>query len=413
MGKLRKNALTLLVLTLTTVSLMAQPAVKEVQQQLKEAGFEEIRLDAVRMLSGDSIVTCTIERGLETSPGKDFRKALDLLSNYYPSTTTIRLVMLEQGQASYFLESTGTVAPAANADDQSKIGGLRSIELRYADQADLKQIDWQKPLRPVRSGVTLTVFPQLRLQNTYYEKIYEVQFNLAPAVEYSPWCGMLLTGQLIVPLYNDLNYAGDYIRPGFLTARQQLILPHLNRISLTVGNFNQNRYGADLKWYKFFQDSPWSLRAQVGYTGNSNVKNWYWDHSSVKDLSWNVRASYYLSRFNLRADVQGGQYFAGDYGARVDLTRHFGQVSVGFYASYAGDDANGGFHLAIPIDPTRHGHRHRVRVMVAPYFDQEYTLEGALTTARYYETSPRENRSDVDLYPQYINYLIYKQKTPK
>ena len=411
MGNLKRKLLHTLAAMLAVCGVMAQPAAKEVQQQLGEAGFEEVRLDAVRMLSGDSIVTCTIERGLETSPGKDFRKALELLSGYYPSTTTIRLVMLEQGQATYVLESVGAAAPAVNADDQSEVGGLRSFELRYADPADLKRIDWQKPLRPVNSGVTLTVFPQLRLQNTYYEKIYEVQFNLAPAVEYSPWRGMLLTGQMIFPLYNDLDYAGDYIRPGFLTARQQIILPRLNRISLTVGNFNQNRYGADLKWYKFFQNSPWSLRAQVGYTGHSNVKNWYWDHSSVKDLSWNVRASYYLSQFNLRADVQAGQYFAGDYGARVDLTRHFGQVSVGFYASYAGGDANGGFHLAIPIDPFRHGHQHRVRVMTAPYFDQEYTLEGALTTARYYETSPRENRSDVDLYPQYIDYLIHKSKT--
>ncbi|RKD91989.1 YjbH domain-containing protein [Mangrovibacterium diazotrophicum] len=411
MGNLTRRFLHTLAATLVVGTAVAQQAAKEVQQQLRETGFEEIRLEAVRMLEGDSIVTCTVERGLETSPGKDFRKALDLLSSHYPATTTIRIVMLEQGQATYVLESAGSAVSVQNSDEQTDGSSQRAFELNYADGTYFKRIEWQKPLRSVHSGVTFTIFPQLRLQNTYYDKIYEVQFNLAPALEYSPWRGMLLTGQMLFPLYNDLDYAGDYIRPGFLTARQQFNLPHLNRIALTVGNFNQSRYGADLKWYKFFQNSPWSVRAQIGLTGHSNVKNWYWDHSSVEDLSWNVRASYYLSRYNLRADVQAGRYFAGDYGTRVDLTRHFGQVSVGFYASYAGGDANGGFHVAIPIDPFRHRHQHAVRVMVAPYFDQEYTLEGALTTARYYETSPRENRSEMDLYPQYIDYLINKSKT--
>ena len=77
--------------------------------------------------------------------------------------------------------------------------------------------------------IDFVVYPQLALQNTSLNQIYETQFNLAPAMEMDLWSGMQFTGQVIFPIINDLGPQGDQIRPGFVNLAQNF------RIGKTVG----------------------------------------------------------------------------------------------------------------------------------------------------------------------------------
>ena len=51
--------------------------------------------------------------------------------------------------------------------------------------------------------VDVVIYPELSLKNLVITQIYQVLFNLAPAIEVSFWKGMRLTAQLEVPIYND------------------------------------------------------------------------------------------------------------------------------------------------------------------------------------------------------------------
>ena len=51
--------------------------------------------------------------------------------------------------------------------------------------------------------VDVVVYPEVSLKNLIITQIYQVLFNLSPAVEVSFWKGMKLTAQVVVPVYND------------------------------------------------------------------------------------------------------------------------------------------------------------------------------------------------------------------
>ena len=51
--------------------------------------------------------------------------------------------------------------------------------------------------------VDVVVYPEVSLKNLVITQVYQVLFNLSPAVEVSFWKGMKLTAQVIFPVYND------------------------------------------------------------------------------------------------------------------------------------------------------------------------------------------------------------------
>jgi hypothetical protein len=84
---------------------------------------------------------------------------------------------------------------------------------------------------------------------------------------------MKLIAQMVFPVYNDGygNRLGK-IHPGFLTLQQTVRLPYNIWGTLTVGAFNGDRYGGDLKLFHPFKNEHFSIEARLGVTGT-----YYWD----------------------------------------------------------------------------------------------------------------------------------------
>lgn len=379
----------------------AQPPEKIALERLKAEGFEEIRI-----LHEGTDVICTIEKGLYRTPAEDFRHTLFVLKSIFPDSSRFRILLLEQGQPVYQLSvaAQGIKNQAQDelkTDDQTLKG-----EITYFDENIYQRIKKETIHRPVHTGLTLTIYAQHSLRNNKFSQIYEKQFNLAPVLQYSGWKGMLLTGQIIFPLFNELGRIDDFIRPGFVTFSQNFSLPRLNSLRFTAGNFNKNSYGLDLRWKKHFQNSRWNLGANMGLTGRSYVYDRYWNHSALSRFSWHVKAGYYLPFYHVRADIQAGQFLANDLGFRGDVYRHFGEVTIGVYAGQAAGINWGGFHFAIPLDPIKRKHNHRLRIVLPATFDNEYNGSAEMVYGRYYEIRPDENRSAQDLHPKFINNIF-------
>ncbi len=386
----------------STHGVKAQTREQQGRELLKNAGFESIRL-----FTEGPVVYATIERGLHRSAAKDLRAALLQISSLYPDSCQYRLLLLEQGHPVYELQArkrNGETTPGTNQQPEAfPFEGT----VDYYVPEHWEKLKEQPVTRKVSSGVSLTLYPQIALRNIHVDQFYEEQYNLAPMLQYSAWRGMQLSAQLIVPLYNEWGYQDDFVRPGFVTFSQQIWLAALNELRFTAGNFNNNSYGLDLRWKKHFRQSRWKLGANAGLTGSSYFYDNYWKHSALSRFTASVSTGYYIPKYDLQADVQLGRFLAGDHGVRTDIYRYFGEVTIGVYAGYT-EKPYGGFHFAIPVDPFKRRHASRFRVVLPATYDNEYNASSEVVYGRYYEIRPDENRSIIDLHPQYLNKIVYK-----
>jgi len=342
------------------------------------------------------------------------RYVLDTISKVVPAEDSINVVQLRFD------------IPQINAKVRS------GIWKNFSDnKLSLNQIDssllvtyrtnevWQKlkKIKPLNSGTSkfdIVVYPQFYLSNVTFDKIYEIQLNIAPVVEVSFWKGMLLTAQVIFPIVNDYGENGDLIRPGFLVLSQNFKIANSTFAMISLGNFNYDRYGLDFQLRHHFRNERWHIGGSMGLTGSSVYTKSAWKIGKLNTFTWSVSSGYFLPFFSLRFDLSAGQFLKGDYGARFDVTRLFGETAIGFYVSFSTFDKikdsepNAGFHFSIPIPPRKRWKHRRVRVIPLRYFDWEYNAASEKVHGRYFETRPNENRLE-----HYFNPVYFKNELLK
>ena len=119
---------------------------------------------------------------------------------------------------------------------------------------------------------------------------------------------------------------------------------------MTVGNFTNNRYGAQLEIIYRTNNGRWELggTARLHRFLRHHPEDGGWCLIGEKQrINASLNASYYEPRLNLQFDLKAGRYIYGDYGVRGDCTRHFGEYAIGSTLCTDGE-INGGFHFAIP-----------------------------------------------------------------
>lgn len=272
---------------------------------------------------------------------------------------------------------------------------------------------------PSAGKIDIILYPQLMLNNAWYDKLYGAVVNIAPAVRVGLWKGASFTGQVIFPIWNNMDGEVDHIRAGMLVFRQELRLPKNIFLTLSAGNFNANRIGADLSMAYRTGNGLWETGINGGITGSSTFYGGKWEVTSWKRASGSAFLQYNEPGYNLQIRLAAHRYIYGDYGGRLDVTRHFGEVAIGLYAMYSGGEANGGFHFSVPLPGKKRMKPRAVRIGIPEYFDWEYEAQSgneyaARKLGRYYETRPDENRNQRNYNPAYIKALLgrYAAHTP-
>ena len=75
--------------------------------------------------------------------------------------------------------------------------------------------------------IDILVYPEFSFKNVIITQIYQILFDLSPAIEISLWKGMKATAQVKIPVYNDGYGAREgKVHPGFLTLSQRFRLPY-------------------------------------------------------------------------------------------------------------------------------------------------------------------------------------------
>jgi hypothetical protein len=390
-GKSQRKVLILVAaisyLSLISNRITAQVSVSDITDRLVSFGFENIRAYS----SGKTLFV-----SYENSIFREKASALSTILNFLTDCgyDTLNVVTLVKDLPVIVTQTK--VLKNAQVDE--------SIRISYQTSAAWKQLRGISPNNSHTNKIDLVVYPQVAIMNILLSQIYELQFNLAPALEISLWRGMQFTGQVIFPIVNDPMYGdkGNIVRAGFITLAQDFRLPGTAFGRIVAGKFNADRYGIDLTLCRYFFHGQCSLSAHTGYTGACQYLNGKWYQDDLKVLTGFLKGGYFHKPYQLQFDLSAGRYLNSDYGIRLDCTRYWKKTAVGFYAMKIEEGYNGGFHFALPLCPKQYKKNRSFQLRTPYYFDWEYNAGTEFYYGQDYETRPNENRVEHFYNPDFM-----------
>ncbi len=377
-----------IILSISTPQVMrAQEAQigNEVIEELVNIGFEN-----VRCMENESERIYTIENNVFKAQGFGIAKAIEIIQRQgLPIGKQCKVIVthLEVPEMSL------TYHPLNKID--SLTASVSSCWETSYDLEGWNDVKREKTKNSSRYKVDILVYPQLSYKNLIITQIYQALFTLNPAIEVSFWPGMKLTGQLIVPIYNDgYSIYQDKVHPGFLTLSQRFRLPCNIKGKATVGYFNADRYGADLMLFRPFKaDERFSLEGRIGLVGIG-----YWDgfklhYDTDMNWTWTIGANFYWPRYNTQFSLKGEQYLMKDRGVKFEMLRHFRYASIGFYAMKGKDaNSNGGFRFQVLLPPYKQKkHKLIPRVSTSYNMGIAYNAGNEQYYYRQYRSEANEN----------------------
>ena len=381
---------------------MAQNIEKGIVNVLVSLGFENV----CAVMSNDTL-KLTYENNIYRWNVRGLRVVIDTVMNRVPHCTKLEIITQKNGIPLFKTTIREKDWLMFRNDSITEKEFVDRLQLTNSTDETWKSLSDQPKSNPHYKKFDLMVYPLLRIMNIYFYHIYEVQFNLCPTLEFSLWKGNKCTGQVIVPLYSDIAYSYGYVHAGFITISQEFRFSKhfFNRV--TLGNFDRNRYGLDYEIQHPFKNPHFSAGLQCGVTGWNTIHNGLMIFVSDFSIYGLANLGYYFNPFYLQIDLKGGRFLYGDYGARVDVTRYFGDTSIGFYATYSGGKNDAGFHFTAPFPPGKRSRRHHFRVLPSNYYYFEYSGGTEFVNGKTYNPAPDQNRSENNFNMLYIKNSLY------
>lgn len=380
--------------------------IEKIRHELHQSGLENLRL-----LQTEGKLTLCFENVTYRWQVLCLAQTIDHLTDSLTEPVDLEIILLEKNIPKLLVKVN-------SADWKNfRIGNLPAGEFSSKLTITAKTDEVWSKIKNQEAGnksvgkFDLIMYPQFAFKNTYLKKLYEVQLNLAPAIEFSMWKGMSFTGQVIFPIINELGYEGGFIRPGYVTLSQEIRLPRQWFVKATAGNFSDTRYGLDLMLKHPLPNERWNIELNAGLTGSSHFFDYKWTNSSLNTLTGSASISYYFPRYNLKFKAGAAQYIYKDRGLFASCTRFFGEKAFGFYAMLGEHNSNGGFHLTIPFPIQKRSSRKLFRLTVPKYYEMSYDGGTEFLNGQTYGTSPDQNRINNNIHPDYlINEIIKLNK---
>lgn len=355
-------------------------------------GLETLGFENIRNVKSDGIYYISVENNVYRWDALAIAEALDLISGLVPDSSKINLLMVEKGIPNNLVSVNSTSWKDFRSGTLDKEQFSDRFRVTWEIDESWNKLKKYKPANRNTGKTDVVIYPQFSYQNIRVAKIYETQFNIAPAVEFSLWRGNKITGQVIFPLHNELGYEGNFIRPGYLSVSQQFRI-HKNWMGkFSAGNFSNSRYGFDLYFMHPLQNENWNLELRAGVTGSSHFFDSKLTHGEFNSFSWSSSLSWYYQRFNIVLKAGAAQYIYNDMGLYATCTRFFGETTIGFFAQAYKIGYNGGFMVSIPFPLKKRSTRKLIRVTVPKHFDLNYSSSNEFYYRQSFRTNPDENK---------------------
>ena len=312
-------------------------------EELVNMGFEN-----VRWTENDSIQIYTIENNIYKLSSAGIKEAIGIIQkNGLSSNKACKVIITQLDIPQISLTYTPSENDSVN-------------NMQYSDWKTSYELNksWEEVKNKQKKNsshykMDILVYPQLAFMNMVITQIYQVLFQLSPAIEVSLWSGMKLTGQIKIPVYNDgYGILENKVHPGHLTISQRFRLPNNIIGRATVGYFNSDRYGIDLSLFHPLKDERFSVEARLGYVGIGYWNGFKLHYDSDMSFNWTLGGNYYCPKYNTQISLNVNKFLLGENGIKFEMIRHFRYASIGLYAMKAEDaKSNGGFRFQIALPP--------------------------------------------------------------
>ena len=394
---IRKYILSLMLLCLPMVNLLAENA-EDTAARLAALGLENVRVTE----KGDEVVFAAFE---STSYRGTFRGAavgIEELGKLYPNVNTFKVLLMENQMPQMSLTAT-------RADGKWSVkGDYDYSEVELATR-------YNKLNNSSKAKIDITAYPMFTWMNHLKDTPCEYVVSLAPTVEASLWKGNRITLQAIIPVSYHVESikSATYVRIGIADIAQDITSRNGKwQATLAGGFFYFDRLGVDLR-LAYHATRNLTIGTELSYTGEAIMNDGHYDISAPDKFSFLGKADFYEPYTGLQAQLTGGRFVFGDYGARLDISRHLSDYTIGVYGILTGGENNAGFHFAIPLGPKKQMRKSVVRFKLPEYFDWEYSMRSYYKyyleqMGKYIETRPDENRSAH--YWQPVHVAQYAQK---
>lgn len=372
----------LLLVAASWLSLLQVPAAS-IMDDLSEQGLEDIRVDIA-----DSVVYASVEPTAYRGTFRGAAVALLALGQHYPDMKQIELVITE-----YQLPQ---VAIHAHRE-----AGLWQVHVDYAISPILKRLQARPRHNNSAWRFDLTANPIMSLDNHRFDVLYEYTVSIAPTIETTLWPGNRITLMPVFPIASNVfkSKPEGYIHVGIAAIQQDVFISDRLRVQLSGGMFLRNLMGFNtILTYRAGNALTFGVKAAL--LGDAYVEADKYNFGSLDKVSVLGQASYYHAPTQIEAGLTGGRFVFGDYGARLDLTRHNGDYAIGIFGILTGGEYNAGFHFAIPFGGKCQKRKGDFRIMLPEFYDLEYNMES------YYEYADQKMGRQVETRPD-VNHAAH------
>ena len=388
-----------MVLFLTAVAVSGQiPVTVDIPQSLKEEGFEDIRTEVV----GDTLFA-SIEDRAHRGTFRGAAAAIKRISEEHPELLNFEVVLTDYKMPQLIVHA-------------SKREGIWDVRVDREMKAVVSRLKAEKPQAASTGKIDVTFIPMVSLVNNKLDHLFDYSIRIAPAIAATLWRGSRLTIQPIFPVLNNLGEDNTkrYIQIGNANLSQQIISTKRWQATVAAGFFSPERAGAHAQ-VGFHAVRGLDFYIDGGYTVEANYtkQNGFGFVNNSGQVDFMVKADYYEHHSKLKFELQGGRFLYGDYGGRLDITRHFSEYAIGIYGILAEGEYNAGFHFAIPFGGKRQKRTWYIRPRLPEYFGLEYSMESDPKSNYYknnmgqtYTTQPDQNRSAHYWEPEFVQEYV-------
>lgn len=357
-----------------------------IMDELSAQGFEDIRVSIA-----DSVLYASVEPTAYRGTFRGAAVALLALGSHYPDMNAVELVITE-----YQLPQVAVHARRCGAGWQ--------VDVDYAITPIMKRLEGRPMHNNSAWRFDLTAYPMVSLDNHRFDVLYEYTVSIAPTIEGTLWTGNRIILQPVFPIASNVwkSKPEGYIHVGVAAIQQDVFVSDRLRAQLSGGMFLGSLMGFNAS-LTYRAGSALSFGLKAALLGEAYVDTDKYYFGSLDKVSVLGSASYYHAPTQLEAGITGGRFVFGDYGARLDLTRHYSDYSIGIFGILTGGEYNAGFHFAIPFGGKCQKRRGSFRVMLPEFYDMEYNMES------YYEYADQKMGCQVETRPDVNHSAHYWQ----
>ncbi len=290
-----------------------------------------------------------------------------------------KIILIPQNRKIPIVSVETSVADCKNYFNSTSSGKEFASKLKIDFNTDsiFSEIQKEELVNSSSFRFDIAVKPQLNFEFGQYEKPVISQINAVAVLKTSWWKGMNFNYQLLIPIINEFGTSEDSVRPGIVALNQVFRFPNDFFVSSSLGYFTQNRFGLDFDLKRYFLNGDFSLGLNFGLTSfvsfSGMTKILY---NEVFKWTGSFNLEYRVPKYDLTLGLMVGRFLIGDESFRLDVSREFGEVEIGFFAIRSRTGiSNGGINLTIPLFPSHYWKPGFIRLKTDENFSWSYLVK--------------------------------------